>query len=181
MIQQRKLLPGDVLPSEIVLIAELGVSRLILREGLAKLGALEIIQVQQGKGSFVSESINPNSLEDVFLPIFFHSDDEQFDELLEARIVLEKAMAKKATAHRTEAQRSGRREIGFHHPSSVARLVPQLERRPEEIDIQSDQTIQASKNLCGQNAFKAQMTYKSPDHSSVLLLNPGLVVLQVCL
>jgi DNA-binding transcriptional regulator YhcF (GntR family) len=166
MIQQRKLLPGDVLPSEIVLIAELGVSRLILREGLAKLGALEIIQVQQGKGSFVSESINPNSLEDVFLPIFFHSDDEQFDELLEARIVLEKAMAKKATAHRTEAQRSGRREIGFHHPSSVARLVPQL---------------QASKNLCGQNAFKAQMTYKSPDHSSVLLLNPGLVVLQVCL
>ncbi|MDC4233568.1 GntR family transcriptional regulator [Actinomyces sp. B33] len=49
------LKPGDPLPTEAVLCADLGVSRSSVREALRKLEALDIITVHQGRGSFVGQ------------------------------------------------------------------------------------------------------------------------------
>ena len=64
------LKPGDQLPSERMLQEELGVSRFTLREALARLSALGILEVAHGKGAFIAKEMSPSSLEDVFLPLF---------------------------------------------------------------------------------------------------------------
>ncbi|HEY0246635.1 MAG TPA: GntR family transcriptional regulator, partial [Gryllotalpicola sp.] len=47
--------PGDRLPSELALSAEYGAGRLTIREALAHLRQLGVIEVRQGSGSYVSD------------------------------------------------------------------------------------------------------------------------------
>jgi DNA-binding FadR family transcriptional regulator len=53
-IQERELRPGDRLPSEADLAAELGMSRLSIREATRSLQTLGVIEAQHGNGLFVS-------------------------------------------------------------------------------------------------------------------------------
>ena len=54
------LQPGDALPTEAQLCADLGVSRSSVREAIRQLQALDIVAVHQGRGTFVSNmSLNP--------------------------------------------------------------------------------------------------------------------------
>lgn len=53
-IREQDLSPGDRLPSEATLAAELGVSRLSLREATRSLQTLGVIEAQPGNGLFVS-------------------------------------------------------------------------------------------------------------------------------
>lgn len=55
------LLPGEKLPNENILSAELNVSRATLREAIRSLAAQGILTVQRGKGTFVSESVNDDT------------------------------------------------------------------------------------------------------------------------
>lgn len=52
-IQTHQLKPGDPLPTEAELGADIGVSRSSVREALRKLEALDIVQVKHGSGTFV--------------------------------------------------------------------------------------------------------------------------------
>lgn len=54
-ILAKGLKQGDPLPTEATLCETLGVSRSSVREALRKLEALDIVTVQQGRGSFVGE------------------------------------------------------------------------------------------------------------------------------
>ena len=54
-IQQRKLRPGDKLPSEKELCASFSVSRTALREALRRLSARGLIEIKKGSGMYVSE------------------------------------------------------------------------------------------------------------------------------
>ena len=56
-IESGNLKPGLQLPSERVLQKQFGISRFSLREGLARLSALGIIQIQHGKGSFIASDV----------------------------------------------------------------------------------------------------------------------------
>lgn len=59
-ILAKDLKPGDPLPTEATLCADLGVSRSSVREALRKLEALDIVSVHQGRGSFVGDmSLQP--------------------------------------------------------------------------------------------------------------------------
>ena len=55
------LLPGDKLPNENILSAELNVSRATLREAIRSLAAQGILTVHRGKGTFVSENVNDDT------------------------------------------------------------------------------------------------------------------------
>lgn len=60
IIIARRLAPGESLPTEGALCAELGVSRSSVREALRRLEALDIVTVQQGRGAFVGHmSLKP--------------------------------------------------------------------------------------------------------------------------
>lgn len=59
-ILRHGLHPGDRLPTESALCADLGVSRSSVREALRKLQALDIVTVRQGSGSYVGDmSLQP--------------------------------------------------------------------------------------------------------------------------
>jgi len=57
MIRSQELLPGERLPSERALSAELGIGRQCLREALSVLEVLGLIAVKKGRGTFVREDV----------------------------------------------------------------------------------------------------------------------------
>lgn len=94
--------PGEKLPSEQSLLKEYDVSRLTLREALAKLAAWGIIQVRHGKGAFVSESVSVPALDNVLIPMFPQINADRMNELVEARNMIESEIAAKVAANRSE-------------------------------------------------------------------------------
>ena len=54
---QKRFSPGDKIPTENELCAELGVSRTTVREAIQKLTAQNILEVHRGKGTYVSEEL----------------------------------------------------------------------------------------------------------------------------
>jgi len=94
--------PGDQLPSEQVMLKEYGVSRLTLREALARLAALGIIRVQHGKGAFVAENISISALDNVLIPLFPNYDAARMQDLVEARNLIESEVAARAAEVRSE-------------------------------------------------------------------------------
>jgi GntR family transcriptional regulator, transcriptional repressor for pyruvate dehydrogenase complex len=61
LIKEGSLLPGDKLPVELDLGSSLGVSRTAVREGMARLHAMGIIEILPGRGTFISK-LSTNSL-----------------------------------------------------------------------------------------------------------------------
>jgi GntR family transcriptional regulator, transcriptional repressor for pyruvate dehydrogenase complex len=96
--------PGDQLPSEQVMLQEYSVSRLTLREALARLAALGIIHVRHGKGAFVTKSISVSALDNVLIPLFPNHDFNRMNDLVEARNLIESEVAAKVSKTRTADQ-----------------------------------------------------------------------------
>jgi GntR family transcriptional repressor for pyruvate dehydrogenase complex len=94
--------PGDPLPSGRVLIQELEISRLSLREGLARLKALGIVTVKHGKGAFVNNRLLPEVLNDILFPVLSSPNSKSFQDLFEARIVIESKQAANVARVSTE-------------------------------------------------------------------------------
>jgi len=99
-IEREELRPGDALPSERELQRELGISRISLREGLARLTALGIIEVAHGKGAVVARSVRPEVLESALMPLLDRDDSRSIDELYEARAMIESEIAGMAAERR---------------------------------------------------------------------------------
>lgn len=91
LLQNKQLKVGDVIPKEIELVEMLGVSRTVVREALARLRTMGIIESKKKKGTVItspdifgimSKSMNPHIL-----------DQETLKEIFEIRLVLEIGMA----------------------------------------------------------------------------------------
>ncbi|MFH2129656.1 MAG: FadR/GntR family transcriptional regulator [bacterium] len=96
--------PGDRLPSEQSMLQDYKVSRLTLREALARLSALGIIQVFHGKGAFVKSKISVQALDNVLIPMFPSRNLDRMQDLEEARSLIESEIAAKAAEKRTSKQ-----------------------------------------------------------------------------
>ncbi len=127
-IRSGKFPPGSFLPSERILQQELGVSRLALREALARLSALGIVQSRQGKGSYICESPNPGALQNTLLPLVTTADLKRYQDLFEARSTIEGKTTVLATRIATEAQIAQLTDILsypenlLHDPQAFAQL-----------------------------------------------------------
>lgn len=86
-IRSGVLIPGQKLPSERELAAELGVGRPSLREALRALSILGVVDIRQGDGLFISQLLPDQLLEP--LRFFLSLSDHSMDQLFEARIVYE--------------------------------------------------------------------------------------------
>src|SRR6266516_5012573 len=89
--------PGDRLPKESQLAAELGISRNSLREAVRALSQLRVLEVRQGDGTYVS-SLEPGLLLEStgFISHLLLGDTEL--ELYEVRRILEAAAASLAAS-----------------------------------------------------------------------------------
>jgi DNA-binding FadR family transcriptional regulator len=110
-IRTRGLGPGDRLPPEAVLAAELGVSRLSLREATRSLQTLGVIEAQHGNGLFVSSFSFRPLVEQ--LPYGLAVSGAALEEVLTARAAMEvglmPAVARRAGAELDECARLAER------------------------------------------------------------------------
>lgn len=101
-IEDGVLKPGDKLPSERVLQQDLAVSRFTLREALARLSALGIINTVHGKGTVVAREVNRSTLADVFIPLFANQSIKDVIDFFEARLLIEGEAAALSARRRSE-------------------------------------------------------------------------------
>lgn len=95
LIQDRQLEPGDLMPTEAELVAELGVSRSSVRESIRTLVALDILEVRHGTGTFVGGlSLRPLVEGMVFRGVLLPGDGfETLREIIDVRTALDIALA----------------------------------------------------------------------------------------
>ncbi len=87
LIREKHFGPGDRLPPERELAAMLQVSRPSLREALRALSLMNVIEIRQGDGTYIT-SLEPGLLVQ-HLDFVFSLDDSTFLDLLEARKIVE--------------------------------------------------------------------------------------------
>jgi DNA-binding FadR family transcriptional regulator len=118
-VAANRLKPGDKLPTERDLALTLGVSRPVIREALGTLEALGYIYKKRGKGIFVKEA----DLSSLFQEMLFlwSNIDNQSDNLLEFRIILEQAAVGQIV------DRAGAGELNLE---GIAGLIEEAERAP---------------------------------------------------
>jgi GntR family transcriptional regulator, transcriptional repressor for pyruvate dehydrogenase complex len=103
MIVSGQLRPGDKLPREPDLADQLGLSRNSLREAVRALSLVNILDVRQGDGTYVT-SLDPNLLLDALtFVVDFHRDDSVL-EFLRVRRILEPAAAAMAALRITAGE-----------------------------------------------------------------------------
>lgn len=117
LVAKGELTPGDRLPPERELATQLGVSRTVLREALATLAALGLVESRHGRGVFIVGGSMQATAQRLSLALTAHGTDAQADnaarirELFEIRRVLEGAAAEWAAQRATKEQVAQMREI----------------------------------------------------------------------
>ena len=97
MIVTGALRPGDRLPKEADLAAELGLSRYSLREAGKALSLINILDGRQGDGTYVTSLQPPLLLEALSFIVDFHQDNTVLEFLAVRRILEPAAVAMAAT------------------------------------------------------------------------------------
>jgi GntR family transcriptional regulator, transcriptional repressor for pyruvate dehydrogenase complex len=86
-IVDNDLRPGDRLPTEKELVAELGISRNILREGLKSLEALGLIEIRVGDGTYVRQFDYATVLSHISFAV--SRTKQELEHFMHARVVIE--------------------------------------------------------------------------------------------
>lgn len=87
LLTEKKLKPGDMIPSETVLAQSLQVSRGSIREAMKILSAYGIIEVRRGAGTFISSSANQKNFDPLLFRILVSEPD--YKSLIEIRELME--------------------------------------------------------------------------------------------
>jgi GntR family transcriptional regulator, transcriptional repressor for pyruvate dehydrogenase complex len=90
MIVSGRVRPGEKLPREADLAAELGLSRNSLREAIKALTLINVLDVRQGDGTYATSLAPSVLMEALSFIVDFHRDDTVLD-FLEVRRILEPA------------------------------------------------------------------------------------------
>ena len=117
MIKEKQLSPGDKLPPERELAGMLGVSRPSLREALRALSIMNIIEIRQGDGTYVT-SLEPDLLVE-HLDFVLSLDDSTLLQLLEARKIVEVGIASLAARRINPVQK---KQLETLHKESTLRV-----------------------------------------------------------
>lgn len=107
LILQKKLRPGDLLPSEGALAAAMGVSRGSVREAMKVLSALGMVDVRRGDGTYVSADFGRTMLDPFLMKLMMSDTDTR--QLAEFRQMIEFDVARAAACNQ---DREGIAEIG---------------------------------------------------------------------
>ncbi|MBO0438858.1 FadR/GntR family transcriptional regulator [Candidatus Enterococcus ikei] len=141
LIKEQRYKVGDKLPNEFELATELNVGRGTIREAIKLLAARNVVMIQRGKGTFVSE--HPGLTEDP-LGLGFITDKKRLShDLMDVRVMIEPEIAKLAAENATQAEVKEMEEICLE----IEALIHD-NKNHEEKDIQLHSAIaKASKNL----------------------------------
>ena len=121
LITSGTLKPGEKLPPERQLIESLGVSRPTLREGIAALTAMGILEARQGAGTFVSELDPSRIVEPLVLIVNLNS--KTLHQLFDVRRVLETGAASFAAEQASDAELAEIRRLADAHGRAQGQLA----------------------------------------------------------
>ena len=133
MLKEKQLRPGDKLPPERELAAMMQVSRPSLREALRALSMMNVLEIRQGAGTFVS-SLEPELLVE-HLDFVLSLDDSTFIKLFEARKIIEVGIVGLAAERITAAEITdleaglGRSQETVGEPSAFLQADVDLHRK----------------------------------------------------
>lgn len=123
--------PGELLPGETSLQLEWGVSRSVVREAMKMLASRGLVSIQQGRGTFVSESSETPLREQLAITLHRGAKGESgWGDLLEVRHVLEVAVAQRAAGRAKKADLEAMRES-----IEAMRLHPDLPQGYVDADL----------------------------------------------
>jgi GntR family transcriptional regulator, transcriptional repressor for pyruvate dehydrogenase complex len=118
--------PGTVVPSERQLAERLGVSRVPVREALSMLKGLGIVEIRQGRRTFVRQ-MDTGMLQQLFPLVFRLEGQESFLQIFDLRLAVESRTAFLAAERRTEADGQAlaelTRQFRAHHVGESPRFV----------------------------------------------------------
>lgn len=101
-ITKNKMLPGDKMPTESKLMAQMGVSRSTIREAIRILSARNILEIRQGSGAYISP--RRGVPDDPLGLTFIYDADQLAVDLLDVRVMIEPKAAMLAAMNATEEQ-----------------------------------------------------------------------------
>jgi GntR family transcriptional repressor for pyruvate dehydrogenase complex len=145
MILSGELAPGDRLPKEADLAERLGLSRSSLREAVRALSLINVLDVRQGDGTYVT-SLQPHLLLDAMsFVVDFHLDDTVL-QFFQVRRILEPAATAMAAVHMSDEAVDELRQILESLPErpSVEELVANDLRFHQSIAAGSGNAVLAS-------------------------------------
>lgn len=99
-VVNRIYVPGERLPTESELSEAYEVSRVTIRESLKKLEMMDVISIQQGRGTFIKEIGLGNFMQPMFNLIDFG--DFDISTIYDARLFIETGTCRLAAKNRTE-------------------------------------------------------------------------------
>lgn len=98
---EKKIKPGEKLPNELELAADMGVSRTTLRDAIRTLTSQGVLEVRRGRGTFVQEKAG--EIEDYGFSTLDRMHG-QLSDLFELRSIVEPAAARLACMRATDAE-----------------------------------------------------------------------------
>jgi DNA-binding FadR family transcriptional regulator len=111
----------NLLPSERVLQDTYGVSRTVVREALKLLAARGLVSTGSGQGAVVTSSSTAPAID--ALALAFHRANARLEDLLNARLLIEPAVAALAAAHATPLQIRGLQDLA-QEMAELANVTP---------------------------------------------------------
>ena len=90
LLMEKKLKPGDLIPSENSLAQSLEVSRGSIREAMKILAAYGIVEVRRGAGTYISSAANQKNFDPLLFRILVS--DPDYKSLIEIRELMEKGI-----------------------------------------------------------------------------------------
>jgi GntR family transcriptional repressor for pyruvate dehydrogenase complex len=113
LVHEQRLVPGDKLPSESELVEMLRVSRSSVREGVLLLESLGIVEIEQGRGTFLASAVG-GGLRRVIDWAYPREDRARLiHDLTEARLLVEPEQARLAAERATDDEIAELQRIGL--------------------------------------------------------------------
>jgi GntR family transcriptional regulator, transcriptional repressor for pyruvate dehydrogenase complex len=101
-IREKKLLPGQKMPSEKDLCAQFAVSRTALREALRRLSARGLIDIRKGSGMYITELKIEDAINSLHLFYDLRFNSDLILRIIEVRRLFEPEIARLAARNRTD-------------------------------------------------------------------------------
>ncbi len=102
VIRQKKVLPGEKLPTEKEMCTMFGVSRTALREALQMLSARGLVAIRKGSGIYVNNYSSTHVIKPMSLFLELNLDRDYIVHVMEVRKMFEPTIARLAAVNRTE-------------------------------------------------------------------------------
>ena len=122
-IRDRRLVPGERLPSEAKLSASFGVSRTVMREAIRMLAARGLVAAEKGRGVFISDFTSAQVTDPMRLYLSLNYDRDHVLDVIHARQSIEPTIASMAARNRSDeelkAMRANLEELKEHEGDFV--------------------------------------------------------------